>query len=164
VLEFDVPPPPAGFESLGCFGTEFSIDSLGRVLSGVRDDNAAWVAAWEPELDEWSLLGLPMSVQGIEFGSVSGEWVPVYTFGEDVCGPTAPFVDPPADALLPYAAQLIGVESQLAVPAGQAIVLDDRRVCATWRSYDLSARIVHDLADGEELVLPFRLDAGWFEP
>lgn len=165
LLEFDHPPPPAGFEFFGCYGLNFAIDPLGRMLTGVRDGAAARIAAWDFELETWSLLGLPMSeVSDVGFARVDGEFVHVFGYFDELggCnGPVAPFVDPPADALLGSSNQLVGVESGLVVPVGLEVAIDEQRVCATWVTE--TERIVLDLEDGDELTFPHSYDAGWFE-
>jgi hypothetical protein len=82
VYEFDSPPPPSGFEFFGCNGLTLSIDSLGRLLTAVRDDDAVWIAAWQPETDEWSLLGLPLAdVDGMRVYALGGEIVYAVGYG-----------------------------------------------------------------------------------
>ncbi|MFO7562784.1 MAG: hypothetical protein R6X02_09100 [Enhygromyxa sp.] len=163
LLEFEMPTPPAGFEVLGagCLGPQLGIDARGRVLLAVRDGDAAWIGAWDPETDEWSLIGLPMiEIDGVDIIGVWGEYVYVAGFTEPSCD-SEPFVDPPDDALIGSGYQLVGVDSGLALPVGQRLAIDDQRVCATW--WTNAARIVYDLEDGDELELPSSTQAGWFD-
>lgn len=164
VLQLSLPPLPPGFELFPCPAYNRGLDVHGRVLAGVRDTHAAWLAAWEPGTSEWTLLGRPMvDVQGVDVIASEGEFVTVYTPREPgTCNETAlPFVDPPADALVSGRYQLIGVDSGLGVAAGSPPQIDSARVCATWRDED--ERVVFDLADGDQLSLPSSIHAGWFD-
>lgn len=169
LLGFDRPPPPSGQQFFGC-DDDLTIDSLGRVLYAVRDESAARVAAWDPETQQWSFVGLPMiDLLDVHFGQVFGEFVAVSgSDDEHNCSepidpedPGAPFIDPPADALVGDSRQLIGVESGTVVQNRGAVDVDPQRVCATWITTD--ARIIHDLEDGDELALPFSTHHGWFD-
>jgi hypothetical protein len=164
VLQLLPPPLPPGFQLFSCPRYNRGIDVHGRVLAGVRDSHAAWLAAWEPGTSDWTLLGRPMvDVQGVDIVASHGQFVTVYSPREPgACDLTAlPFVDPPVDALVSGHFQLIGVDSGLGVATGPYPEIDPARVCATWRGEN--ERVVFDLDDGDQLSLPRSVHAGWFD-
>lgn len=133
----------------------------------MRDDDAAWIAAWEPETEEWSLLGLPLAdVDGMWVYAIGGTVYAIGVGDPDSCeDPAAPFSNPPADALLGDSQQIASVESGLVWPAGLFVQLDGQRVCAMWIAGE--ERVVLDLEDGDQLVFPIAPvgypRAGWID-
>ncbi len=158
--------PPEGWLPFDCYDRKAAIDVDGRVLFELRTDGVAQMHAYDPQSATWDALG--EAVTGVEdiltaatFGTV--HHIVTHGEGETFC-PPVPWTGAPGYAPSGGSSQLARIDPPFVAfleydgyGAGATVDPDER--CASW--VDARGRRIHDMDDGEELMVAGRGSLVW---
>jgi hypothetical protein len=154
LLEPELPIGRQWFE--GCYGRQVALDPDGALVFVLHDGASAQTFAWQPEIDQWTATGIPVSAVAHVGMSSTGSAFHVTETADDLCM-AMDWAEPPIGALLGDSVQLFRHEPALAIELPNAPVyvsLDAEERCAAylvqphWRVLDLDGSVEVGIASG----------------